>query len=305
MYIYPKKIKIMLNWITDEGKSEKALQFLQKGSTQKYTLTIHSDIQMGSSHNKSVTECRWMLTVKDITDNGYELELLTLDNVMLETNNPALKDIAALNNVFKQMYNELYFTVNRRGELLNVKNIALLQKRWQQVRTQLFEIQGKSTSIEEVLRLNDELFADEKQLFDVIKATEFFELYFNGIYGKKLPYTDYPTKKSRFQLTDIKWMYNYSHKVSLQDSVDTFVVNIDATPGQPFTKEWIQKAYGSFPFLQSIGIENLRPTAKAAGIYFFDVKTGLLREAEFKTEEIAHPGLLYTKLSYIIKAVSE
>ncbi len=193
----------MLNWVTDQTKSNKALKFLKEGIAQKYTMTIRSEIQMGSILSKTVTECRWALNVLDITDGGYELELLTLDNVMLETNNPSLKDIATMNNVFGQMYNELRFTVNRKGELLQVKNIEQLRKRWKHVRTELYEVQGRFTSIEEVLKLNDEVFANEKQLFDVIKATEFFELYFNGIYGKVLPSTEYITKKSRFQLADV------------------------------------------------------------------------------------------------------
>lgn len=292
----------MLNWVTDQTKSNKALKILKEGMAQKYTMTIRSEIQMGSILSKTVTECRWALNVLDITDGGYELELLTLDNVMLETNNPSLKDIATMNNVFGQMYNELRFTVNRKGELLQVKNIEQLRKRWKHVRTELYEIRGRFTSIEEVLKLNDEVFANEKQLFDVIKATEFFELYFNGIYGKVLPSTEYITKKSRFQLADVKWMYVYTQKIPLQDAEDIFIVDIDATPAQQFSKDWIEKAYGSYPFLQPVGVDNLKPILKASGVYFFDVATGLLKEAEFKTEETAHPGLLYTKLTYLIKA---
>lgn len=289
----------MLNWVIDETKSDKALQFLQKGLTQKYTLTVRAQIQMGSSLSKTTTECRWSLNIKDITKDGYDLELLTLENVMTETNNPALKDMVALNNVFGQMYNELHFTVNKKGQLIHVHNIAQLQKRWKQVRTQLVEIQGRHTSIEEVLRLNDDLFAEEKKLFDTINAIEFFELYFNGIYGKILPANEYITKKSRFQLADIKWAYTYTCKEPLLKSQDVYTVNVEAVPAQPFSKEWIQKAYGGFPFLKDMP---LQPSASAKGVYFFDVHTGLLKEAEFNAEEIAHPGLLYTKLNYVIKA---
>ena len=167
----------MFNWVIDETKSQKALQLLHTGITKKYTVQVSAEMQMGGALSKTLTQCRWVLSVVDVNANGYDMELLTVDNVMLETNNTALKDMVAINNVFSQMYNDLHFTVNKKGELMNIKNIAQLQNRWKHVRTELIELEGKVTSIEEVLRLNDELFINEKQLFDVIKTIEFLMEY--------------------------------------------------------------------------------------------------------------------------------
>src|SRR3954464_1289045 len=113
----------MFDWIISENKNQKIIQFAKADIVKKYLLTIDADIQMGTSNTKSTTECRWVVRVLKIDSNGYDLELLTLDNILVKYSNPALKDIQALNNVFKQMYNDLRFRVNRKGELQQVYNI--------------------------------------------------------------------------------------------------------------------------------------------------------------------------------------
>jgi len=281
----------MLNWIKDQ--KEGSLQLLKSGVRGKYTMTIKGQIQMGSMHTASTSQCKWVLNVLGVDASGYDLELLTLDNVLLEYNNPSLKDIDALNNMFKQIYNDLSFRVGKDGKLLKVENIPHIKARWQQVRTQLVEIQGQFVSIAQVLQLNDNLFANDQLLFDTINATEFFE-WFMFPYGKS-GRVDI-TKKSRFQTADVPWQFHFEKK-NVATNIDC--INVLGSVVQKLDSNWCKKAYGHFPYIDT-GI--VKPSFLMNADYFVDTNTGLIKEALIKTEEIVHAGLLFSKMDFHIKS---
>lgn len=288
-----------MNWINKDSKPAYVIKFLQKGVRRKYTLTIKGEIQMGTLNTSSLSQTRWVLNVLNNDNNGYDLELLTLDNTLLECNNPSLKDIDALNNLFKQIYNELQFRVTNEGKIEKITNLDQIKTKWKQVRTQLVEIQGQFVSIAQVLQLNDNLFNNDKLLYDSILATEFFEWYTGLIYGRKVPGSAEIHKKSRFQTADVSWLFEYEKKLLPQDIVAVNGISITGKANHKQDLEWFKKAYGHFPYIE---VNRIKPEFTTTADYFIDENTALITEAIIKTEEIVHPGLLYSKMHYHIKS---
>ena len=75
---------------------------------------------MSSLVIKTVTEFRWDVRVLKVSDEYYQVELLSLDNVLKETNNPNMRDLNAFNNAFKRMYSELNMIINKQGVLVQL-----------------------------------------------------------------------------------------------------------------------------------------------------------------------------------------
>src|ERR1700754_731313 len=171
------------------NKEENKTAILKTGVTQKYICSIDSDIQIGTMNVVTTTECRWVVTVKQITEQGYRLEILTLDNHIIATNNPSVHDVAALNNLFKEIYNELDVTVNKKGHVYAINNLVQIKDKWLRVRGQLKTLTANEESIASVIRLNDDIFDNNANLMHTIRAIEFFEIFFNGIYEESIPYS--------------------------------------------------------------------------------------------------------------------
>ncbi|GAB2700553.1 hypothetical protein GCM10027037_26730 [Mucilaginibacter koreensis] len=276
------------------NKEESQIAILQPNVTQKYLCTIDSDIQIGTLKVATVTECRWVVTVKEVKTQGYRLEILTLDNHIIKTNNPSVHDVAALNNLFKEIYNELDVEVDRSGKLLKIHNVSQIRNKWQRVRSQLKEMTADETSINSVVQLNDNIFDNDANIFHTVGAIEFFEIYFNGIYGKTFPYNGHFMRKSKFQAADIDWNINYSLSSDRPNNVRFEGTNT----GRP-SAEWLKNAYGHFIFLEPA---TLVPLITCKGNYTINAQTGLITSAEYYTEEVVHTQLLYNKIKYTLSA---
>lgn len=282
-----------MNWLSNNSP-----KFLQAGARGKYTLTIKGDIQMGSLNTASVSESRYVFNVLNVDDKGYNLELLTLDSKLIEYNNPSLKDIDALNNMFKQIYNEIQFRINVDGKLEKITNLDQIKAKWQQVRIQLVEIQGQFVSIAQVLKLNDDLFNNDQLLIETILATEFFEWYLS-IYERKNFLKKEVVKKSRFQMERIAWLFEYDKKsLSASTTSPIYRITINGINSQKPDQKWLKNAYGHFPYIDTTVV---KPVFSTQAEYYINEKTGLIAEAIIKTEEVVHVGLLYSKMEYRFK----
>ena len=62
--------------------------------SEKYIVVQESEITMGSLLIKTVTEIRWDVQVTAITQEACRLEILCLDHVLLETNNPHMREVS-------------------------------------------------------------------------------------------------------------------------------------------------------------------------------------------------------------------
>src|SRR4028119_1569259 len=114
-------------WSIFEGKHGVALK---AAFSEKYTLTIDTDIMAGSLPIKTKSELRWDLRVLEANEQEAILEIITLDNRLLESNNPMVKDIAAMSQALSQMYSELKVKISSEGRVKQILNKDTILSKW-------------------------------------------------------------------------------------------------------------------------------------------------------------------------------
>jgi uncharacterized protein YutE (UPF0331/DUF86 family) len=280
------------------GKSDKQLQIKEK-FFDKYTLYQHSLITMGSLVIDTKNECRWDVKVLNVDDNYYNIEVLTLDNVITETNNSNIRDISLLNNTFKKMYNELNLLVNHQGRLIKVLNLDVIKQKWQKVKAEMVSIQANHPSIDGLIALNDATFATDENIVEAVKNNEFFEIFFHCFFGTAIPGSVSQDKKSLFMQAEVDWKYTLEAQPALPSTSKITNITITGTPYQVFNNAWLTKAYGSFPITTAT---ELKPSFNETANYAIETQSGKVLKATLKKEEIAHPQLLFARIAYELVA---
>lgn len=287
-----------MTWFRNsENKNGHAIKLLKEGVTKKYLITNKSDIKIGAMNIVSTNECRWVLLVKEIKDESYVIELLTMGNVIKETNNPMVKDVAGFNNMFKEIYNELVLEISHDGVLLAVKNPATIRSKWMTIRKEMKNLESQP-SIGNVIKLNDDIFDNDENLFEVIKATELFELFFIGFYGKVLPGMRRVQRPNKFKGSRFDWNYEFTY-AGTTDTVapDTYEIKMNGFVNLHFSKQLVDEMYGKFDFLDYKG---LKPVISCNGRYTLHKQTGMIEEAIYNNYEIIDGNQLYSKNEYTI-----
>lgn len=280
------------------GENEKQLSIKSK-FTERYRVLQHSAITMGSLVIDTSNECRWDIRVIDITENYYHIELLTLDNVLTNTNNENIRELSLLNNAFKKMYNELNFFVDKKGTLIKLLNLDVIKRKWQQVKTEMQAIQDKYPSINGLINLNEEIFASDDKILEAVRNNEFFEIYFYQFWGRNINGNSSAIKKSLFMQAEVDWRYQLS-QIDAPDN-HSLSLNSTGTPVHRIDSTWLTKAYGSFPITTAT---DLKPAFAETANYLLDNATGKILKGTVIKEEIAHPQLLHSKVEFIILADS-
>lgn len=268
--------------------------FLREPFSQRYRLTIRTDVLAGSLPIQTVTEIRWDFRVLTVGEDGAEIELLTLDNELVETNNPYLKDLARMNQAFARMYSEIRVVVDRSGRVLRLLNEPVIRRKWEATKREMEDIQQGSDAIRGIVQLNDDLFTSPEKMIAAVQHNEFFDLYFGQVYGQRLP-GEGPnrTRWNQFQQAELEWGYDLAPS---QNGAEV-IVEVKGFPLTRLDKTWIKKAYGAF---QNIDLERLRPRLSELGRYVIEQATGRLKEAYLLKEEVADPQLVYAKMEYTL-----
>ena len=89
---------------------------------EQYTLIIDSKVNAIETLILSTIELRYDFQVLKIEKEFIEVRLLVLDNKIIEANNPMIKEIAQVSQVFGRMYNELHLRISQDGTVLEVLN---------------------------------------------------------------------------------------------------------------------------------------------------------------------------------------
>ena len=281
---------------------ENAIRF-RRPFTEKYTLTANVDIQAGHFPIQTKTTIRWSLQVMNIDEEGNaEIELLTLENLMVDTNNPNLQDIAALNQVFGKMYSELHLIIDIRGKVKTVLNLKHIQDKWESTKQSMKEIQEKVPALQTLLNLNDEIFNSPKKIKLAIENNEFFKHYFHKIYGKPQPIAPYSLEQlNLLQTAPTGWSYNFTRKPEYDfEHINEIAVNYKGDTSA-LDDLWKKKAYGH---LQGIDIQKMNPVLTENGAYKFDAITGRLHRAEIVIKEIADPSFIHGKMHFVLESDS-
>jgi hypothetical protein len=285
---------------TSGNDDDRVIRFRQPFS-EKYTLTIATDILAGYFPIQTKTQIRWSLRVINVSNYGHaEIELITIENRLIETNNPNLKDLAALNQAFARMYSEIQVILDPRGKLLEVVNLPVILSKWEQTKSEMQGIEKEAPVLQDIIQLNDDIFAKPEKVKLAIEHNEFFNIYFHLIYGEELPAAGLRRKhRNLFNSADVSWQYFAEADPDSPDDGIFTDVEIRGMPTGAMTQEWINEAYGKF---EIEGRPELNPRLMEKGDYRFESASGKLLKATLVKEEIAHPNFLRGKMIYKLKS---
>lgn len=265
---------------------------LKERFNSKYKLIITSDIQTGNMSIKTKAEIRWNVKVKKIADGNIYIEIITLDNQLVESNNPLAKDIANMSQLFAKMYSELDLVITQKARLKHIRNMDLIKEKWNWIKNDLKEVQDQDPMISHVINLNEAQLSDDKILFEAINNNEFFQLYFHQLYGS--PYhgvTNSVYRKNILNTILLEWQYRI-------DKVETNNHEFDVFALEGFvetSKSDIKASYKDYSHLE---LKKLTPEITEKGRYHLDPISGKIVKARLTKKEIVHPQLLHATINY-------
>ncbi len=267
---------------------------IKKLFNEQYTLWIISDMMAVNAKMTSKTQIRWDLNVLNISDDEVEIKLLLLDHVLLEANNPYIKEIASLTQTFSRMYNELHLIITQQGKIKKVLNMDIILAKWNQTKVEMEKIAGQNSDLKKMINLNDTIFQNPAKLTESIQASEFFSIYFNYVFGTELPYKKRDISKPNFFNTaNVMWTYTVSE---VSRSISESYISLKGEPTLPLSVGFYNKAYAQFA--KQINISKLNTTLEEEGEYIIESETGRLIKAQVKRNEIADKEELFTKVTY-------
>lgn len=262
---------------------------IKKPFNEQYTLIIDSDMQAVDMHITTTTQMRWDFTVIKVADHSLEIRLVLLDHILLETNNPMVKEVSQVSQVFSRMYNELHVTIDKKGMIRQIHNLDVIQQKWEQTKKELLKSVEHTPDIKGIIQINDELFSTPDKIKKAIQANEFFTTYFSYVYGKELPYIEKGiVKPNFFNSANVQWDISIT-------SVDSQHINLEMKPSFLLSSGFYNKAYSQFA--EKIDISKLFTQMKETGNYQIEPGSGRLAQAIIHRKEKAAANL-YTKVSY-------
>lgn len=282
-----------------ETGARKAIGFKQPFS-EKYTLTVTTDIQAASFPIATKAQIRWALRVIDVDRKGQaDIELITIENQLLETNNPNFNDIAALNQAFARMYSEIHVKINTLGKVVEVVNLPVILGKWQQTKAEMQKLIKEVPAIQTVVNLNDEIFADADKVKIGIENNEFFNIYFYLIYGAPLPAERLLRRhRNLFNSADVNWEFAIGSE-RVKDAEALTDVIVSGKPADLLDAEWTKQAYKAFE--GSVDFSQLNPQLSENANYRFQTETGRLLGATLIKEEVANLQYIRGKMTYELK----
>jgi hypothetical protein len=261
--------------------------------SEQYTLDIHSDLMAVDAKMGSHTQIRWDFNVIKVEENFVEVRLILLDQILIKANNPLIKEIARLTHTFSRMYNELHLIIDHKGNILEVINMSSILTKWNQTKIELSKIAEGTPEIKDIIILNDSIFFNKENLKGYIQRSEFFMLYFNSIFGNKLPYDNAHTIMPNFLNTaNLNWQ-----KKIIASDIRKGIADVELKTTPFFVqKDFNERAYSQFK--NKMDISKIIPSLRETGNYKIDIDSGKVIEAVLKREEVADNDMLYTKLEY-------
>lgn len=276
---------------------KKRIEF-KKPFTEKYRLTVTSNIQTGNMPIKSKAIIRWEVKVKSINDDYINIEIITLDNELIEYNNPLVKSMADMNKVFAGMWSELDLVVDRDYKLVKIKNLALLEEKWERIKSEIKNILNKEPElISSVINLNDKNFENPEVIANLIQNNEFFLMYFHHVFGSGYHSISKRVRsKNIFNTALIDWEYKVD-KISTNDD-NLYLFQVEGYLSTNLNRSWVKESYKMFTHLD---LDKIQPVMTEIGKYWIDAETGKIIKAYLEKKEIAHPQILHGFIRYDLR----
>ena len=270
---------------------------------ENYTLTTKTKIKAAYFDMQTTTKIRLAFRVIAVEENGNaDIELFTIEHLMVETNNENLNDIISLNQVFSRMYCEIRVIIDVFGKIIRVVNLQQIKDKWKDTKKQLLKIQEQEPALLALININDEIFIDNNKIRIAIENNEFFKHYFGKIYGKTLPIDrKMMVQKNVLQTADAEWIYNfdYSPQIATEHLKDIAVTS--KAIADTDKNDWKKQAYGHLPDIET---KNLKPMLTEEAIYRSHFKTGKLHFAETTITEIAMPNFIEASMNFVLESDS-
>lgn len=280
------------------GKNNNIIKLQVPKVRRKYKVNLKGDITFGSFTNTTEAETEWILSVREIyNDNSAMIELISFDTEVLNSKNEGFRELSIIANQFKKLSQEVVCIINKEGKIVKLINLDYIRERWNRLKNEMITVGGEMTDIEIFFKINNENFSSDQVLTELVNQLEFFKLYFNGLYGTKIPNGEWRKSENAFKTNTLEYEVNYN--ITEDQSLNQLRVQFKSCD-YFINKKWIEKTYGGFP--QFVNLDFCDPKYNIEGNYLFDKRTGLLNEATFIWEEFAS-HLLKAKTEYQITKI--
>jgi hypothetical protein len=275
---------------------------IRKPFSEQYTITIDSEVNGVDVLVTSTVQLRYDFQVLKVENDSIEIRLLQLDNVLLNANNPMVREVAQVSQVFGRMYNELHLLLDKKGAVIKVLNTDLILSKWQQTKAEMEKYIMGNDDLKYAISLNDAIFTDPEKVKVAVQANEFLRAYFGQIFGVALPAKASFTGTNIFNTENMEWSLSINSSVPLPpvNDINSLTVQTKAEPKSPLTSQFYKAAYSQFE--SKIDISTLKTKLYQDETRIIEYETGRIQEAEVSKIEIADEKKLFNKLRYTLKS---
>lgn len=272
--------------------------------SEQYTLIIQSEVKGVDVHVTSTVQLRYDFHVLRIDHEQIEIRLVQLDNILLEANNPMVKEVAQVSQVFGRMYNELHLLLDHSGNVIDILNYEFILSKWKQTKAEMDRHIAANDDLKNAIILNDHIFTDPEKIKVAVQANEFLRIYFGQAYNKNLPETENIKGTNIFNTENMEWRVNVSSSVPLPAGTDvqSLTVSTNTEPAFTLNSAFVKSAYSQFS--EKIVLKDLKPKLSQQETRVIAYQSGKLQEAVVEKVEIADEKSLYNKLRYTLKSDS-
>ncbi|MDN5477263.1 MAG: hypothetical protein L0G39_10050 [Chryseobacterium sp.] len=248
--------------------------------TRKYLVKINSSMNLNGFTSDNEVEIRWMLSLREIGDQHYTFELITLDHAMVRADNTGYIEIHKVVTQMQKALNEIKFTIDKQGNLLRVDNLEQIKNRWESVKSEVIEYNRSNTSLVELFKIQDEAFENKGGVEAMVRATEFFDIYLNSLYGRNFFSRVKKAIPNLFRSGTIPFNLKYeSNKSQAQENI--YNIRIEGYPNI-VAENHVKDLYGGFP-ISDFGL--LKPIYTYNANYNIDMINGFIIDGEVSFTE--------------------
>jgi len=262
---------------------------------EQYVMIVESNMKAINMHLISRTLMRWDFNVLKVNDYQIELRLILLENKLLDSNNPIIKDISLVSQLFSKIYGELHLILNMQGKVIDILNKDTIIEKWKELKSDILH-NLENDSIRDIIKLNDGMFSNPEKVKAAVQANDLLMAYFANIYGHRIPYKGGVTKSNFFNTTNVDWAFFYKSMGYNKEVEENVHIKVEGHPSFYLTRLFYSNAYSQFR--DKIDIHKLNTELKEEANYQINEKTGRLIEASIIRREIADPENLYVEYAY-------
>ena len=279
-------------------KNEKTL--IKQTFSDKYKLIITSEINVGTMNIKTKALVRWFVNIKSINENNIHLELLTLENELIESNSPIVKEASSASQAFARMFSELDVIIDPSFKVLQVLNIDTIKSKWHILKKELEDLKAEDPQgmLNLTIQTNENILSDTNNIINSLQYNEFFQFWAHHFYNTKInSFTNKYSSKTLFSTAIVDWSYNYMKQQADSGNPNHYKLLIDANLETNTNKSWAKEAYKDFTHLD---FDSFNPKLTEEGFYTIDNNTGKVINGLLIKKEIVSPELLNATMSYEI-----